>query len=85
MLVFILVITVSPSFSQCAMCKATIENNAREGGNYAAGLNKGILYLMSIPYIAAGVIVFFWYKNSRNNSTKKAKVSTILGNKLGNA
>jgi len=67
------------------MCKATIENNAQDGGNYAAGLNTGILYLMSIPYIAAGVIVFFWYKNSRTNSSKKTKLNTILGNKLGNA
>lgn len=39
----------------CAMCKAVVESGEQGvlGGNQAigAGLNKGILYLMAVPYI----------------------------------
>ena len=42
--------------AQCAMCKATIEANSTNSGKYGVGLNTGILYLMSVPYIAAMII-----------------------------
>lgn len=49
--------------AQCAMCRATAESGIpAEGGDIAQGLNKGILYLMSIPYILIGTIGFFWYR-----------------------
>ena len=35
-------------FGQCAMCKAVAEDQAEEG---PSGINKGILYIMAIPYI----------------------------------
>ena len=41
----------------CAMCKATAENGQEQGGVFGgeqaigAGLNKGILMLMVVPYI----------------------------------
>ena len=37
--------------SQCAMCKAVVEANLEAGGTKGAGLNDGILFLMSMPYI----------------------------------
>ena len=37
--------------AQCAMCKAVVENGSNDGLSIGAGLNKGILYLMGIPYI----------------------------------
>jgi hypothetical protein len=55
------------AFAQCAMCKATIEANQTNAGKYGVGLNTGILYLMSIPYIAAMVIGYFWYRNARRS------------------
>lgn len=57
--------SLTDAFSQCAMCKATIEANQTNAGKYGLGLNTGILYLMSIPYIAALVIGYFWYRNAR--------------------
>ncbi len=43
------IISFIQSFSQCAMCKATIESNAELGeGNVGSGINKGILYIMGI-------------------------------------
>lgn len=53
--------------AQCAMCKATIEANSTNSGKYGVGLNTGILYLMSVPYLAAMVIGYFWYRNAKKS------------------
>jgi hypothetical protein len=53
--------------AQCAMCKATIEANSTNSGKYGVGLNTGILYLMSVPYIAAMIIGYFWYRNAKKS------------------
>ena len=47
--------------SQCAMCKAVVEANLEAGGTKGAGLNDGILFLMSMPYIAFFLFCFFYY------------------------
>lgn len=52
--------------AQCAMCRASVESgNGESGDSIANGLNKGILYLMAIPYLLVGCIGFFWYKYSK--------------------
>ncbi|MFP5471685.1 MAG: hypothetical protein ACLGGV_08810 [Bacteroidia bacterium] len=43
--------------AQCAMCKASTESAQKNASNIANGLNKGILFLMAIPYIL--LILFF--------------------------
>jgi preprotein translocase subunit YajC len=63
------------------MCKATVENS-ENSETFAAGLNGGILYLMSIPYILFGVIAFMWYRSSRKNKDKKEKIEKRLKNTL---
>ena len=41
--------------AQCAMCRATLENNISNGNvGIAAGINFGIMYLFFAPYIAVG-------------------------------
>ncbi len=37
--------------AQCAMCKASVESSAGQKNSVAAGINKGILYLMAVPYL----------------------------------
>jgi hypothetical protein len=55
------------ALAQCAMCRSTLENNYSNGNpGIAAGINTGILYLLAIPYIAAVVIGYLWFKSSRN-------------------
>ncbi|MBM3177832.1 MAG: hypothetical protein FJZ78_07470 [Bacteroidetes bacterium] len=68
-LVFLLAIMISNfAHAQCAMCRATLENNVSQGNiGIAAGINFGILYLLAVPYLAFGVIWYFWYKSSRKN------------------
>ena len=65
--------------AQCAMCKATIEEQARDkSGNLAGGLNAGILYLMSFPYLIFSVIAYFWYKNSVKDSQRENFIKDII-------
>lgn len=61
-----LLATTSYSMAQCAMCRVTIENNVSNGDlSRGAGLNMGILYLFTIPYVLIAVVWFFWRKNSK--------------------
>ena len=52
--------------AQCAMCKAVVEANLKEGGSAGAGLNEGILYLMAMPYIAIIIFGLFYFLQKRN-------------------
>ncbi|MAI23556.1 MAG: hypothetical protein CMD33_02215 [Flavobacteriales bacterium] len=52
---------------QCVMCKAVAEDSADDGG-LGAGLNRGILYLMAIPYILLSALFFVIYKK-RNSAS----------------
>lgn len=74
-LAFILMFATSDAFSQCAMCRATVESNVGTGSKepeneVGSGLNTGILYLMIVPYLLIGTVGFLWYKNSRKNACK---------------
>ena len=80
----LILFSVQSSFSQCAMCKATVEN-AENSDTFAAGLNAGILYLMSIPYILFGVIAFLWYRNSKKNKVKRERIEQRLKNSISRA
>lgn len=40
----------------CAMCKATVESSQGQPNSVAAGINKGILYLMAVPYLLLAFI-----------------------------
>ena len=56
---------------QCAMCRASVENNVSNGdASIGAGLNNGILYLVVMPYLMAGIIGFFWYRASKKRKAK---------------
>ncbi|GAA4837975.1 hypothetical protein [Algivirga pacifica] len=72
--------SVQQAAAQCAMCRATVENNISSGGSsVGAGLNSGILYLMSIPYILIAVVAFMWYRSSRKNMLYREKINQALG------
>ena len=52
--------------AQCPMCKIAAESNLENGGSAGSGLNKGILYMLSLPYIIIFTIGFIWYKNRKS-------------------
>jgi hypothetical protein len=59
------------SFGQCAMCRASVENNVSNGDtSIGAGLNTGILYLFVMPYLLAAIIGFFWWKSAKKKKMK---------------
>ena len=67
---FLLLLTAA-AYSQCAMCKAAAESDLQNNPNsLAQGLNKGILFLMAIPYIIVAVIfkndIALFFKNIRS-------------------
>lgn len=50
--------------AQCAMCKATLESNMQSGaGAVGKGINKGIMYIMFVPYILMAVAGYLIYKH----------------------
>ncbi|MFK2819389.1 hypothetical protein U0L90_04620 [Flavobacteriaceae sp. LMIT009] len=51
--------------AQCAMCRAVLESE--EGQKTAEGINNGIVYLMTIPYILIGGLGYFIYRKLKQN------------------
>ncbi|MEH6407442.1 MAG: hypothetical protein V7767_09185 [Leeuwenhoekiella sp.] len=65
LLLFFVVISAD---AQCAMCRAVLES---EGDNsMAEGVNNGIVYLMAVPYILMGGLIWYIYK-SRKKADKQ--------------
>ena len=64
--------------AQCAMCRATLENNVSNGNiGIAAGINIGILYLFVAPYLAVGVLGYLWYRTSKTNERNTLRQHVI--------
>ena len=57
--------------AQCPMCKMSAESNLRAGGTAGKGLNAGILFMLSAPYLLVGGVGLFWYYNRKKNKTAK--------------
>ena len=51
--------------AQCPMCRMAAESNLKDGGSAGKGLNAGILYMLSTPYLIIGVLGIIWYRNNR--------------------
>ncbi|WP_339712516.1 hypothetical protein [Cyclobacterium amurskyense] len=67
-----LLVSVQSAMAQCAMCRATVENNVSNGDTtVGAALNIGILYLFLAPYLLLMTLGYFWYKNAK----RKKKMS----------
>lgn len=45
------------------MCKIAAESNLDNGGSAGAGLNTGILFMLSMPYLIVACLGFIWFKN----------------------
>lgn len=61
------------TFAQCAMCRASVENNVSNGDtSIGAGLNSGIIYLFVMPYLLAMIVGYLWWRSAKK---KKAKLA----------
>ena len=61
------------ALAQCAMCKAGPASNLEGGGNTGRGLNTGILYLMTIPYILIAALFAYIFRKQISEKLKRFK------------
>lgn len=58
--------------AQCAMCRRNVETNKEAHNNkVGTGLNSGILYLMSVPYVIGIIGVAVWMKNRKDKAARE--------------
>tara|TARA_Y100001978_G_scaffold62114_1_gene55817 strand:- start:948 stop:1163 length:216 start_codon:yes stop_codon:yes gene_type:complete len=62
----VLIFSTSDIYSQCSMLSAIMENDQEYEA--AKGLNRGIVYLMSIPYILVGLIIWKIYRTNKSST-----------------
>ncbi len=75
-ILILVLVNATVSLGQCAMCRSTLENNYSNGNpGIAAGINTGILYLLAMPYLAAMILGYLWFKSSKN--ARKELVSRV--------
>jgi len=78
----ILLVSVSMSLAQCAMCRMTVESTVSNGrSQIASNLNFAILYLLVAPYLLVAVVGYLWWKSSKKNMSPQ----TILRQRLRKA
>lgn len=53
--------------AQCPMCRMSAESNLKNGGSAGQGLNAGILYMLSVPYLLVGGVAYYWWRKRRNS------------------
>ena len=63
LILLIFVMSSTESFAQCSMLSAIMETDQQYEA--AKGLNRGIIYLMSIPYILVGLIIWKIYRTNK--------------------
>ena len=51
--------------AQCPMCRTAAESNLRAGGTNGRGLNAGILYMLSAPYLIVMTLGLLWWRNQK--------------------
>lgn len=90
LLLALFLFTQIDAVAQCAMCRTTVESSISTGRtNIATGLNIGILYLLSAPYLLVGAIAFLWFRQSKQEQQERLakmqlrqKVTQLFSKKL---
>ena len=55
--------------AQCSMCKTVLEGSS-EGRSWATGFNRGILFLLSIPFLVFGTVTLLIVRSVRSSSRR---------------
>ena len=72
--------TVNDTQAQCPMCKMSAEQNLKDGGTAGKGLNAGILYMFTTPYIIVASIGYIWYTNRKKEEDEEDDNQTFSDN-----
>lgn len=63
LLILVFIMYNAYSFAQgCAMCGKAAADDVKNGGTIAKGLNTGILFLMTFPYLILLTGAYFFFK-----------------------
>lgn len=56
--------------AQCPMCKTALKSNKEGSGKSTVGngINNGILFLLTMPYVLVGTAGLVWYANRRKKN-----------------
>lgn len=60
---FFFLLWSSVAYGQCPMCRVSAESNLKAGGTAGKGLNTGIIYMLTLPYLLVAGIGYVWWKN----------------------
>ena len=72
------------ALAQCAMCRSSVESTFSNGRYVSgSGLNTGILYLLSAPYLIVAVVAYLWWHNSKREKARRVAVSRRVNGALG--
>ncbi len=76
-IIYLFIIVLSFSFNpaakaQCSMCTINAEQGTKNGNTQGKGLNAGVIYLLSIPYLLIAGMGIIWYR------TYRKKVSAVI-------
>ena len=70
LMVFLLSQTLT--FSQCAMCRASVGSNLSEGrGVIGTGINDGILLMLAFTYLSVPTVIYVWFRTARKEMRLK--------------
>lgn len=73
LIILFLLIASFTANSQCAMCRAALENS--NGPIKAEGVNDGIMYLMVFPYLLIGLVGYAIYRMRKKKKAKQEEVA----------
>jgi len=49
--------------AQCSVCTAGVASTARTNGKYGAGINSGILYLLTVTYLVFTITAIYFLRH----------------------
>jgi len=71
-------LTIKTINAQCVMCRTQVVNNVSHGDiDLANGLNLGIIYLFSAPYLLILTVFILWYNFFYSNGKKNKVISHL--------
>lgn len=77
--IIVFLMVQATTFAQCAMCRASVSSNLSEGrGMIGTGINLGIIYLLSFPYLLVAALIYLWVKNGRKELAKRIELQNRL-------
>ena len=76
LIVLICLVVIVEIDAQCPMCRMAAESNLANGGSEGKGLNKGILYMLSMPYILVSTVGIIWWRNNRAVKAEEESIET---------